>query len=234
MSRVRLTKRQREILERSEARSRASTGMAMTARQRRLAEGRIPQIPRGYPHGVMAGEMKFYDTTVSDTDVDTNATITCLNCMQEGSSVSTRVGRQITMRSVEAQLMVYQNGAATGGVLAIAIVYDRQTNAAAPSWTDIWTADTHSNMMRNHDNKRRFKVLHRDRIALPSVGADVTNVTIEFYRKLRHPTEYNGTNGGTVADITTGGLFLCYQGSQTPGADDGTLKGRVRVRYVDN
>lgn len=138
------------------------------------------------------------------------------------------------MRSVQIRGYLYPNGAAVGQVVFWSVVYDRQTNAAAPTWADVYTSDDIEPNLRNLNNRKRFKILGSGYIPMPKAGADVARVPIEFYRKLKHPVEYNSTNGGTVADITTGGLFFMIRADVALGADDESIAAWSRVRFADN
>lgn len=201
------------------------------SRQNKISRARGTYVPTSL---AMPGEMKYIDTTLDSAAVSTTEIIQCINACQVGTTVSTRIGRQITLRSVELQGYFTATGANTGDMVRWAVVYDRQTNAAAPTWTDVFKNDVVTHAVRNHDNKRRFKVLAKQVVPIPKAGADNPVVPLEYYRKLRHPTEYNSTNGGTVADITTGGLFFMVRAMAAAGADDVALYGIARVRYADN
>lgn len=183
---------------------------------------------------VRYGELKVLDTVLDTTDVSTTSIITCIDTCQVGSDVDDRVGREILLKSVQVRGVLFANGANPGGTVFWAIVYDRQTNAAAPVWTDVYTTNSYYPALRNLDNRKRFKIIGSGYIAVPKAGADIPSVPFEFYRKLRHSVEYNSTNGGTVADIQTGGLFFMIRANAALGADDYTLVATSRVRFTDN
>lgn len=204
---------------------------AMAERNRRARQGWMRMQSAGWGS---KGELKSIDTDLSSADVSTTEIITCINACSQGSDIGNRVGREILMTSVQVSGTMKTNGASTGDIIWWAIVYDRQVNAAAPVWTDIYTTDASVPNLRNLNNRKRFKVLGSGMIALTKVGSDNPYGVFQFYRKLKHPTEFNATNGGTVADITTGGLFWLIRGSTAQGADDATFSGSARVRFSDN
>lgn len=210
-----------------------SRKQSAASRKRALEKGRVLQIPYGFPGGALS-EMK--STTVGiSTDASSTETITLLNGLTMGTAaIDNRIGRSIMMKSIEVFLRFTPKGANTGDHVLLSVVYDRQTNAATPAWTDVYNADDDKGFMRNVYSKRRFKVLHKALIPTPKAGADFPYVPHEFYRKLRHPVEYNSGNAGTVADITTGGLFLMYRAVAAAGADAVTVAGHCRTRYLDN
>lgn len=195
----------------------------------------IPQVVRGYPGAWgTTGELKSIDVDLSSTDVSTTEQVVCLNPCTQGSDIGNRVGREILMRSVQIRGVFNTMAASVGDVAFWALVYDRQTNAAAPAWTDVYTTDDWYPNLRNLNNRKRFKILGSGYISLPKVGADNPYVPFEFYRKLKHPVEFNATNGGTVADITTGGLFWLVRATVVAAGDDSQFRGSSRVRFADN
>jgi len=195
----------------------------------------VPQVVRGYPGAWgTAGELKAIDVDLANAGVSTTEAITCINPCSQGSDIGQRVGREIQMKSVQIRGFLQPGGANPGDLVFWSIVYDRQTNAAAPAWADVYTADALVPQLRNLNNRKRFKILGSGYISTPAVGADYITVPFEFYRKLKHPVEFNATNGGTVADITTGGLFWMIRGQSAQGADDVTFAGSSRVRFADN
>jgi len=228
-----VSKRRKEYPSSGKARKYTSSKMST----RKIARQFIvtPQIPSGYPGSWgTAGELKAIDTALSSTAINTTEIITCINPCAQGSDIGQRVGREIIMKSVQLSGVFYPGGASVGDVITWSLVYDRQTNAAAPVWTDVYTQDSTNPLFRNLNNRKRFKVLGSGMLAVPKVDADVINTPFNFYRKLKHPVEFNATNGGTVADITTGGLFFMIRGRAAPGADDYDCSLYARVRFSDN
>lgn len=214
-----------------------STKMTTVSRSQALNARRnwmVPQVERGYSGAWgTTGELKAIDTSLLTTDVSTTEIITCINACSQGTDIGTRIGREIKMKSVQVKGAFYPNGANAGDLAFWAIVYDRQTNAAAPAWTDVYTDDGIYPEFRNLNNRKRFKVLGSGYIPLPKAGADVVRTPFEFYRKLNHPVEFNAVNGGAVADIQTGGLFWMLRGATAAGADDYAFQASARVRYSD-
>lgn len=158
----------------------------------------------------------------------TTWTITCINDVQQGTSAITRVGRKILMKSVLVQGFVKITGDA---MPRIVIIYDRQSNGAAPAATDIFTSNTLM-AAQNLDNRDRFIVL-----ADIFPGDDSENLVGNqggFYGwkrfiKMNLETIYSG-NAGTIADITSGSLLICTN------VNGGTVSGESglqRVRFVD-
>lgn len=132
------------------------------------------------------------------------------------------------------------------------IVYDKQTNTAVPGaaqlLSDYATAGgvtTNSYSGLNMTNRERFIVLMDERIYLPPTVAtqsanfgqgDPVSTTFKINRfiKLRDlTTMYNQVNGGTVADIQTGGLLFMNFGTLGTGANGFAFVGSFRLKYDD-
>ena len=81
---------------------------------------------------------------------DWSPTITLLNGVAQGATEVTRVGRKITMTKITMNWNVAMPSAAVGGgSLRFKVVYDKQTNGAAPSILSVFTVDnfySHNNL----------------------------------------------------------------------------------------
>lgn len=181
-------------------------------------------------------EFKSIDTDLS-TVINNAGAIALLNGCSRGDEISQRNGRETTMKSIWFRANLFATSATGLGQIArLLLVYDRQPNAAALTVADVLTAAT-IYAPRNLDNRKRFKIFMDQTFVLPSrITATVSGteqVVANFYRKLRHPVVYNSGDAGTVADITTGSLYLVVVGSGAPGATAGGLLGSCRVRFTD-
>lgn len=180
------------------------------------------------------GEMKVIDTNLSSADISSTAIITCINACARGDDINDRIGRECTMKSVQIRGYFQALGACPGDIVFWSVVYDRQSNGAAPGWTDVYTTAAEQPNLRNLDNRKRFKVLGSGYLVVnAATSLDGLQTPIEFYRKLNHPIEFNSLNNGDVGDISTGGLFWMVRAGQAQGANDTGFYGSVRVRYTD-
>lgn len=159
-----------------------------------------------------ASELKFLDTTANTRIVAAQATATVQEIFSPdaGTDPSERVGRDTSAQSLEYWLQVsYAATTAGSSPIRLAIVYDRQTNAALPTITDVWTSDV-INTTRNLFNSKRFKILvDTKHDGLSDAGNKAC--FIHGFRRFSKPlqTQYNAVNGGTIADITSGS-FIAY------------------------
>jgi len=157
-------------------------------------------------------ELKFQDNTVGSKIVaaQTTAVVAEIFSPDAGTDANERVGRQTKCTSLEYSLQVSFAATTVGNSpIRLVIVYDRQTNAALPTITDVFTSDTISTL-RNLYNSRRFKILVDQKYDGVSDNGDKSMFASGF-RKFKKPLEttYNNTNGGSIADIVTGS-FIAY------------------------
>ena len=154
-----------------------------------------------------AGEFKSVDTLVTG-DLNTTGTISLINGIARGDEINERNGREVVMRSV--QLSMNAQSTDTTGIpqcCRILLVYDRQTNAAAPTFAQVLTATGASLPLapRNLENRRRFKILMDRKFTIGPQGATTAalgalskKMLSDFYRKLRHPVTFNNGDAGTA------------------------------------
>lgn len=178
------------------------------------------------------GEFKAIDTVVS-VAADTTSAVTLLNGCARGDDINERTGREVVMRSI--QLCVRATVTAGTGIdqwHRYIVVYDRQTNGAALTFANVISALDVS-APRNLENRRRFTILMDKKFHLNATAESGSQRLISYYRRLRHPITFNNGDAGTVADITTGSLYLITYGSVAAGQTAGSAYGVVRVRYED-
>lgn len=191
---------------------------------RRYSTGYIPR----------AGEKKNIDNNFAATVVAAQATavVLTLNASTRGTNPTQYVGRSIRMKS----LLIRWNGSmaptsAGASGLRLVVVYDKQANAAIPATTDVFVVDQMSSPM-NLANNRRFKIVMDEEIdCIGTGGPQAWN--IKRYVKLNLNTEYNQTNGGTIADITSGSLIAYFYQAGTIITAAPTNSFYSRIRFVD-
>lgn len=189
---------------------------------------------RSHNTQMRSSEKKNIDSTLAFPVVGAGTGIlTLLNGSQAGGLPTNRVGRRMTMTSVFVRGSVALQAASTGNCpVRILVVYDKQSNKAAPNPGDILVGDRVDEQMLLA-NSHRFKVV-RD-ILIPCLGtAGPQSALINEYAKVNLQTEYiDGAGAGTVADITSGSLYaLVYCNNQIGGA--ACLSNvQVRVRFQD-
>lgn len=183
-------------------------------------------------------EVKVFDTSVNTNLSQTGGT-TCLNTMVLGSDSNNRIGRKVELKHVNVKLEYFNAHLASvtqapSETFRVSLVYDRQSDGANVAYTDVYSVNGSINApyaTRNINNIDRFVVLKDWVLNLNS--SLTTTQLMEHYCAVSHDTRYNGTNGGTYADISTGGLWLVYASDNAVMADEGQLNGYCRVAYAD-
>lgn len=180
------------------------------------------------------GEMKSIDIPATSTVINTVGAVTLLNGVARGDTSATRVGNRITLRSIQVKGYGLPT-AATGNSQCgrVIVVYDRQSNGAAPAVTDI-LKDSHGSSLKNQLNDGRFLTLMDQMLAIPTAdGNGEYPVLVDFYKKLNLSVDFNANNAGTIADFISGSIYLLSIGSEAAGAGAGAFVFSSRVRFND-
>lgn len=183
-------------------------------------------VPRALP------EYKTVDTLVNLACDDAGA-LALLNGLQLGLDFSNRIGRQITMCSIEFNGLHFVTPATGVDQQVRTIVFiDKQTNGAAPVITDLLVSSS-PNSLRNLNGRSRFVIMMDKRICLSASAEDTSQVNFKFYKRISVPAIYNAGNAGTVADIVSGSVYVITMSNIPAGVTAGSMSGRVRIRYTD-
>ncbi len=230
----------------SRAESRALYAKRTRATRRRLFRKGYDRTSGFYGrYSGSKAEFKFHDVDVDDADIASTGTIqTALLTIPEGNGEEQRVGRRITIRSINWRYTVEKLAAtassATGTVVRIILVLDKQANGAAPGVTDILeSADFQS--FNQLANKSRFRTL-MDRTVDVNALSGGGNGTAEdygiarysdtFFKQCNIPIEYdNSATTGVVTTIRSNNLvaLLITEASNIAG-----FESKMRIRYSDS
>lgn len=178
------------------------------------------------------GEFKSVDVHAA-TAVTTTPLVVLLNGIARGDDINERTGREVDMRSIQFSAQV-RAATATGvdQTHRVLIVYDRQTNAAAPTMAQVCESAT-IQAPRNLENRKRFSILFDEIYNLNAAAESGSSRQIRWYRHLNHPETFNSGDAATVADITTGSVYLIVLGTEAAGATSGSIDYWSRIRYQD-
>lgn len=135
------------------------------------------------------------------------------------------------MTSLEFRIAFQATSQANKQPLRIMIIYDHNPNGALPAITDVFSTNN-ENAFMNISNSDRFLVI-LDRFLNNDVGYATTGAEaqmMKYHRKLPNlQSKYLNTNGGNIADMTTGAIYLFFSlGGQIPGAVDSEYASRIR------
>lgn len=214
----------------------ARTSVSIAAVRRSMGFRRRAVIPSALRSRTRFAEIKSVDVVGSSPNFSTQGAFILLNGVQEGSGFYNRVGRKVAMRSLYITGFVKPTLSNTGALVQdwnrLLIFYDRQSNGAPPTLSDVLTdydnagATTTTALSQiNMNNRDRFLILKDERIVTPAIGisgaAATTNtfaqydledpaVRIKTFLKLKNlETHYKASsNPAVIGDIATGALFL--------------------------
>lgn len=202
------------------------------------------------PQAVTA-ELKVMDLINASYAIENTGTqLALLNGCAPGSNNFNRIGRKLQLKS----LQIHGSIASTDGTtldakFRMAIVYDKQANGAAPTYSDIFTSQDISGVtnsttsaMVNLNNRDRFEIIRdtflvlggKDTTATQSYSGTPTIVPIDMFIALNNRvTIYNAGTAGTVGDITSGSLYVFFIATQA-NTTGGNFIGSFRTRFSDS
>ena len=147
-------------------------------------------------------EKKVIDTAPASYACDTTGSVTLLDGVATGTDYTQRIGRKILLKSLYITGYVAPPGATTVGsnIARIILVYDSQTNGAAPIITDVLNSANAADQL-NLNNRDRFKVLMDKRMALGEINTVATQsysanpsvYNVKKFIRLNHDVQYSGT-----------------------------------------
>lgn len=206
------------------------------------SSGLAPARTGGF-YGVAArirrNEKKVIDVDPGNLNVSTTGTVTLINGVATGTDFTDRIGRKIVMRSVYVRgLLRPEDTTVSDQCARVMLVYDMQSNGAAPAITDILKSAS-SLAQLNMNNRDRFRVLMDKTFAMAGLqdtatqafaGSPTTHV-MKKYKRCNLEVLYNGTTNA-IGSIATGALFLVTIGSVAAGSAS-TFTVSTRVRFDD-
>lgn len=182
---------------------------------------------------------------------DTGTQLALLNGCIPGSNNANRIGRKVNLKSLQVQgFIIPADLTVNAGKFRMVIVYDKQSNGAAPTWANIMTSqsaaavpvlDSAYNAMVNLDNRDRFEIIRDYKVDYAGINTTASQTyassplcqVVDMYIKLgNRETVYNAGTAGTIGDITSGALYVFFIASQ-PNASGVTFNGSFRVRFTD-
>jgi len=148
-----------------------------------------------------------------------------LNNPTQGTGFYNRVGSKITMTSINIKFDVdYVPNAQTGAIAApinyrCVLVYDRQTNGAFPTVSQIFSSNVSGVPSYyflyagvNIQFRQRFMII-RDESGVLDTAQGLSHHK-EWFAKIRQPVEFIGNTGtnpqGVIGDVATGALYFIY------------------------
>jgi len=189
-------------------------------------------------------ELKYLNYSNPEASVTSSGSVALLNgCIQGLDSINDRIGRKIVMNSIVLQGCVQNtvtsltNAAFFAGsdAIKIALVYDKQTNGAIPSWNDVFNVSAAFNApfaTRNIVYLDRFMILWTDIKSICATNNTIAcfNVTMSFSLECRFQA---GGGAGTSADFASGALYLLYADMNVSGGNDTLISFVTSITFKD-
>jgi len=162
-------------------------------------------------------------TTIVGAGVGTWSPLTFISQITQSVGAGGRIGRKCTLKSLLGRFSVN----VTSSALRLLVVYDHSPNGVLPAITDIITTND-VNGVNNLNNSDRFLIL-KDFYPYSMVPLNVA-IAESFFKSMGAGLQqvWSGT-GGTIADITTGAIYIA--GCAAASAATATVT--TRVRYTD-
>lgn len=199
-------------------------------------------------------ELKAFDTPQFTNAFRTPSAATSLspviNVLINGPELYQRIGRKIYMKSLQIKGFILNAATSVQDTIRLMLVYDSQSNGAAPVIADILanmngTPATTGMSMVNLNNRQRFQILRDQHWTVPAVTNTAGVLTngpqfndtmgrfeINWFVKLKGlETVYNNLNGGTIADLASGALYMAFVSNDVDATWN--FRGVSRLRYYD-
>lgn len=228
---------------RSSAATAASAALRNAVRaQNRLVAGAAPARRSGVNSTSVfqppAGkEKKFIDALNNGFIVagqTTGSLMGPLNELAQGTDAINHVGREVTLKSLYWQFQCSLAATSAGASpIRIVIVYDKESNGAAPTIASGATSDIFANDFintpNNLNNRDRFITLVDEVVESLGTGGPQAFYR-KGYRKLSLPMVFNGITTATITAIQTGAVYavVWQNGNIITASPTHTLQTRFR------
>lgn len=217
----------------------SAAGPSQGFSQSRAFIGPMPRGSRQRGFGARSvTETGFVDSDLNVYELDTTGTIILLNIVVQGVGTSQRIGKRITLKSIQFHGDLQNNSASTVNGVAILLVYDKRPDGNLPSITDILNT-ANSTSFNNDSNSGRFRVMKRvDAQLHGGVGAATltsnSSMSADWFVDLKGlPQVFKSAGTGAIGDIEEGALYLLGVGDRTAGTTAAVASIRSRMRYMD-
>ncbi len=172
-------------------------------------------------------EDKYVDNSASGSSLSASWQIAHLSGIAQGTTSSTRSGQSVKLVGFEFRYTL-NIANANSCAARIVVVIDKQANAAAPTFTNVYPVGVTA--PRTVAYLSRFTILFEDVITLSTNGQ-------EYYCgvhtiPLNSHIMFNSGNAGDVTDIVTNSIYLGYISDTTTNFP--TITWNARVIFVDN
>lgn len=171
-------------------------------------------------------DIRYQDNNIPAQAVSTSGVFFLFNGMATGDQNGNRDGTTITTQQIEVRGTV--TVADTVNVVRIILLYDKQSDTAAPSISTLLSTTGDPRANYNWIHRNRYKILADRMICLSAQGPAMAKFHIRYYKKLR--TYYELTNNADITDISKGSIYL-FAISDSGTVSHPTLDANWRIVY---
>jgi len=207
------------------------------AKTSKSSSSSMRQAPRGFLGA--RGEAKYVDVANAIYPLNTTGSVTHLNIVPQGTTVSSRVGKNALMTSMQLRGTVACDTTTTVSDAAVYLVWDHNPNKALAAITDILDAAS-SFALPKRENTSRFKFIKKWRFALtgnittPQTGKELYDIDDYVRMPSAALTEWTtGDTTGVIGNCVKGALLLVCVGVTAAGTADGNLQFTGRINFKD-
>lgn len=220
----------------------------------------VPGVTRvgGY-YGRFSGanaEQKFFDVSCSVPDIDqiTGALVPSINIVQQNTKENGRIGRKITIRSVQLSGFCGSGYSSRPTQIRVALVLDKQCNGAAATVGAVYENQGtvgspiyNSTSFRNLENLDRFVILMSKTflvqplaVSTSTLGGAVTTTNtasnsthrLDAFKRVNIPVIFSDLPATSdITSIRSNNLFLVYTSLDASSSNDVILN--TRIRFTD-
>jgi len=189
-------------------------------------------------------EVKYLDYANGGQTLTDSGTANLMNaCIQGLDSIGQRIGREIIMKKIIVRLTAGVQAAdlvaGTGYIndsdtIRCVIVFDKQTNGAAASWSSLMNTSGNAGAPfgnRNVSTLDRYQVLADKTFQVCSAGPNSIDHTFTIPCNLE--TRFTSTNNGDVTDIISGSLYVITVDGNSTANLPGQFSTYTRVEFID-
>lgn len=185
------------------------------------------------------GDAKFVDVAAATYACNTTGSVTLLNTIPQGDTVSSRDGKSCRVTSVQIRGRWTVDTATTIASQQTCLVWDYDPKKTLAGLTDVLTSAT-AYAFPNRENCERFKIIRKwfssqcGASGAPTTGKEVMD--IDEYVRL--PPDCNSLytltdTTGVIGNLIQGALLLVTVGDQAAGTTDMNLTAACRVNFTD-
>ena len=219
--------------------------IGMSARKAYLPRRFVRRFPRRgvqRPVTTKLADSKYFDVAGATYGCNTTGSITHLDIVPQGTTVTTREGKSFRLTSVWARGSIDNLAATVLSDVLCMLVWDRQPNKALAAITDIIDVVT-ADSFTKRENAGRFKILKKWSVSMSGSGTTVTNNggktnhRIDDYVKLPSDCVAVCTSAdttGAIGNRISGALLLVTAGDQVAaGAVSSNMIAGFRIGFKE-